>query len=107
MQFGYFSMPSHPPERSLKDGHEWDLQVIRWLDERPEVQRLLDEYAQFIGARITEHRAAHRRYLTLGVGCTGGQHRSVYLVERLVQRLAPEVPGLSRRHHSLDLPGRT
>ena len=84
-----------------------DPAVIRWLDERPEVQRLLDEYAQFIGARIAEHRAAHRRYLTLGIGCTGGQHRSVYLVERLVQRLAPEVPGLSRRHHSLDLPGRT
>ena len=33
MQFGYFTMPSHPPERSLKDGHDWDLQVIRWLDE--------------------------------------------------------------------------
>ena len=33
MEFGYFTMPSHPPERPLKDGHEWDLQVIRWLDE--------------------------------------------------------------------------
>ena len=33
MQFGYFTMPSHPPDRPLKDGHEWDLQVIRWLDE--------------------------------------------------------------------------
>lgn len=84
-----------------------DPAVVRWLDERPEVQRMLDEYAQFISARIAEHRAAHRRYLTLGIGCTGGQHRSVYLVEHLAQRLAPEVPGLSRRHHSLDLPGRT
>lgn len=84
-----------------------DPAVVRWLDERPEVQRMLDEYAQFISARIAEHRAAHRRYLTLGIGCTGGQHRSVYLVEHLVQRLAPDVPGLSRRHHSLDLPGRT
>ena len=84
-----------------------DPAVVRWLDERPEVQRMLDEYAQFISARIAEHRAAHRRYLTLGIGCTGGQHRSVYLVERLAQRLAPDVPGLSRRHHSLDLPGRT
>jgi alkanesulfonate monooxygenase SsuD/methylene tetrahydromethanopterin reductase-like flavin-dependent oxidoreductase (luciferase family) len=33
MELGYFTMPSHPPERPLKDGHEWDLQVIRWLDE--------------------------------------------------------------------------
>lgn len=33
MEFGYFSMPSHPPERPLKDGHEWDLQTLRWCDE--------------------------------------------------------------------------
>ena len=33
MEFGYFTMPSHPPERGLKDGHDWDLQTIRWLDE--------------------------------------------------------------------------
>jgi len=33
MQLGYFAMPSHPPERGLKDGHDWDLQVLRWLDE--------------------------------------------------------------------------
>lgn len=33
MQLGYFAMPSHPPERGLKAGHDWDLQVVRWLDE--------------------------------------------------------------------------
>jgi alkanesulfonate monooxygenase SsuD/methylene tetrahydromethanopterin reductase-like flavin-dependent oxidoreductase (luciferase family) len=33
MKLGYFSMPSHPPERGLKEGHDWDLQVLRWLDE--------------------------------------------------------------------------
>ena len=33
MEFGYFTMPSHPPERGLKDGHDWDLQTMRWLDE--------------------------------------------------------------------------
>lgn len=33
MKLGYFGMPSHPPERSFRDGFEWDLQVIRWLDE--------------------------------------------------------------------------
>jgi alkanesulfonate monooxygenase SsuD/methylene tetrahydromethanopterin reductase-like flavin-dependent oxidoreductase (luciferase family) len=33
MDVGLFTMPSHPPERSLYDGHQWDLQVLRWADE--------------------------------------------------------------------------
>jgi alkanesulfonate monooxygenase SsuD/methylene tetrahydromethanopterin reductase-like flavin-dependent oxidoreductase (luciferase family) len=33
MDFGLFLMPSHPPERSLADGHKWDLQVLKWADE--------------------------------------------------------------------------
>ena len=33
MEFGYFTMPSHPPERGLKAGHDWDLQTLRWVDE--------------------------------------------------------------------------
>lgn len=33
MEIGYFTMPSHPPERGLKDGHDWDLQTLRWCDE--------------------------------------------------------------------------
>ncbi len=33
MDIGFFSMPSHPPERDLREGHEWDLQTIRWGDE--------------------------------------------------------------------------
>jgi alkanesulfonate monooxygenase SsuD/methylene tetrahydromethanopterin reductase-like flavin-dependent oxidoreductase (luciferase family) len=33
MEFGYFTMPSHPPERGLKAGHDWDLQTFRWLDD--------------------------------------------------------------------------
>ncbi len=33
MQFGYFTMPSHPPERAPKDANDWDLQTLRWLDD--------------------------------------------------------------------------
>ena len=33
MEIGLFTMPSHPPERSLYDGQQWDLQVLRWADE--------------------------------------------------------------------------
>src|SRR5271166_6080062 len=33
MQYGLFTMPSHPPERGLFEGHRWDLQTLRWADE--------------------------------------------------------------------------
>src|SRR6266516_1824553 len=33
MQYGLFTMPSHPPERGLYEGHQWDLQTLRWADE--------------------------------------------------------------------------
>ena len=33
MQYGLFTMPSHPPECGLFDGHRWDLQTLRWADE--------------------------------------------------------------------------
>src|SRR4051794_21263351 len=33
MEIGYFTMPSYPPECGLKEGHEWDLEVLRWLDQ--------------------------------------------------------------------------
>src|SRR5260221_461108 len=33
MQYGLFTMPSHPPERPLYEGHRWDLQTLRWADE--------------------------------------------------------------------------
>jgi UPF0042 nucleotide-binding protein len=43
----------------------------------------------------------HRSYVTVAIGCTGGQHRSVYLVERLAVRFASQWPTL-RRHRELD-----
>ena len=33
MELGFFIMPSHPPERPLRQGHEFDLQALRWADE--------------------------------------------------------------------------
>jgi len=78
-----------------------DAPVIAFLDAEPAASKLLAELTDFITARIADHTAAQRRYLTLGIGCTGGQHRSVYLVEKLRERLAPKVAGLAVRHASL------
>jgi hypothetical protein len=75
--------------------------VVQYLDSQPQVQTLLAEYEEFIRARIGEYRGVRRRYITLGIGCTGGQHRSVYLVNRLTERLASQAPGIISRHSAL------
>ena len=70
-----------------------DADVIRFLEAQRSVPRLLDDILQFVAARIPEHQAANRRYLTIAIGCTGGRHRSVYLAERIAERLAQNYPG--------------
>lgn len=44
MQLGFFTMPSHPPERDLREGHEWDLQAMRWADELGYVEGWIGEH---------------------------------------------------------------
>jgi len=85
----------------LRDLTGLDRPVMDYLDAEATVARLLGEFEAFILARIEDHKRASRRYLTVGIGCTGGQHRSVYLVERLRLRLAGKVAGLTHRHSSL------
>ncbi len=78
-----------------------DPDVIRFLEAQRSVPRLLDDMLQFVAARIPEHQAANRRYLTVAIGCTGGRHRSVYLAERVAERLAQSYPVVAIRHNSL------
>jgi UPF0042 nucleotide-binding protein len=78
-----------------------DPEVVSYLQEQSPVQRLLEDIGDFVERRAAEHQVANRRYLTVAVGCTGGQHRSVYLVERLAARFAPLFPGLLARHSAL------
>ena len=75
--------------------------MIRFLEAEPAVARMIDDIAAFIEARIPEHTAANRRYLTVAVGCTGGQHRSVYIANRLVERFAAHHPHVAARHNEM------
>ena len=78
-----------------------DEPVQRFLGNQPGVQRFIDDVAQFLEARIPEHRNSNRRYLTAAIGCTGGQHRSVYIAERLAERFAARMPEVRVRHAAL------
>lgn len=91
--------PYWEPQLRPLSGH--DPEVIRFLEAEPAVARLIDDIGNFVAARIPEHTAANRRYLTAAVGCTGGQHRSVYIVNRLLERFSAHYPHVSARHNEL------
>jgi len=95
------SLPNPYWEPALRSLTGRDPEVIRYLESHASVARLIDDIGRFVAARIPEYQANSRGYLTVAVGCTGGQHRSVYIVDRLAARFAAEHPQVAARHCAL------
>ena len=95
------SLPNPYWEPSLRPLSGRDEAVVRFLQAQPGVAQFIEQVAQFIETRIPEHQAANRRYLTVAIGCTGGQHRSVFIADRLAERVAERWPQVAVRHSTL------
>jgi RNase adapter protein RapZ len=78
-----------------------DAPVAAYLEAQPEVAEMLMQIQQFLDRWLPSFEDDQRSYLTVAVGCTGGQHRSVYSVESLAQRFEDRVATLVR-HRELD-----
>ena len=87
--------PYWVPQLQVQNGK--DLDVISFLEAEPEVRSLLQDIILFIEHRIPLYEANNRAYLTVAVGCTGGQHRSVYLVEQLATHFMTRYTGVVAR----------
>jgi UPF0042 nucleotide-binding protein len=87
--------------RELRPQTGRDAAVAAYLESQPETGELLGQIEAFLRRWLPAFEAEPRGSLTVALGCTGGQHRSVYLVEQLVQRFANR-PGTLRRHRELD-----
>jgi len=77
-----------------------DEPVIRYLEQIPAVARMIEHIAEFLQSWLSHYVLESRSYLTVAIGCTGGQHRSVYIVEQLAARFRPSEHVLVR-HRSL------
>ena len=91
--------PHYEPELKRLTGR--DLAVTEFLQAQPEVDLMLHHIGHFLENWLDALARDHRSYVTVAIGCTGGQHRSVYLVERLAQRFAAEWVTL-KRHREID-----
>lgn len=78
-----------------------DAPVSDWLEQHDDVIKMRDEVGAFLEEWLPAFVRDHRSYLTVAIGCTGGQHRSVYLVEQLSRRFAPGWVTLTR-HREMD-----
>jgi UPF0042 nucleotide-binding protein len=78
-----------------------DSAVINFLQAQPKVQQMLDDLTGFLDNWIGQFAADNRSYLTIAVGCTGGQHRSVYIAEQLVQHFIQKQRDVLVRHREL------
>lgn len=65
-----------------------DQGIIKFLEEIPEVDRMVMDIRHFVSSWLPDYDKDNRSYLTIAIGCTGGQHRSVYFAERLAKEFA-------------------
>jgi UPF0042 nucleotide-binding protein len=82
-----------------------DAKVVRYLDRAKGTQEFLDHTLNLLRFLIPQYVREGKAYLTIGIGCTGGRHRSVYIVEVLARRFADREHVLVR-HRSTDLADR-
>jgi UPF0042 nucleotide-binding protein len=94
-------LPNPHYEPALRDLTGRDEPVAQFLRRHEDVQRMHLRIEAFLAEWLEPLARDHRSYVTVAIGCTGGQHRSVYLVEQLATAFAPRWPTL-RRHRELD-----
>ena len=74
-------LPNPHYEMELRPLTGRDVPVIAFLEAEPEVCRMREDIRQFVATWLPSYIRDNRNYLTVAIGCTGGQHRSVYLAE--------------------------
>ncbi|GAC1302812.1 MAG: RNase adapter RapZ [Steroidobacteraceae bacterium] len=102
--FDVRTLPNPYWEHSLRGLSGLDAAVKEYLAGHPSVDELCKALIAFLTDRIAEFARVNRSYLTIAVGCTGGQHRSVYIVERLADHFREGFPEVLTRHASLQAP---
>lgn len=76
-------LPNPHYDLSLRALTGKDAPVAAFLDAQPEVAVLRDDIRAFVEKWLPSFKGDNRSYLTVAIGCTGGQHRSVYIAEQL------------------------
>jgi UPF0042 nucleotide-binding protein len=94
-------LPNPHYETALRELTGRDAPVVAFLEQHAHVDQMYRHIEGFLGHWLEPLARDHRSYVTVAIGCTGGQHRSVYLVEKLAHSFSERWITL-KRHRELD-----
>jgi UPF0042 nucleotide-binding protein len=94
-------LPNPYWKQQLKNQTGNDEGVIQFLESQVEVASMLADIIGFLTRWIPQFQQNNRSYLTISIGCTGGQHRSVYLANRLYEHFSTQHPFVQVVHKEL------
>ena len=95
-------LPNPYWDNSLRSLTGLDDAVVAFLDYQEEVQEMCSDIEHFLQKWLPSFESNNRSYITVALGCTGGQHRSVYMCEKLGQIFSKQSSNVQVRHRELD-----
>ncbi len=98
--FDVRNLPNPHYDPALRPLTGRDAAVAQFLGASALVAAMIDDIAAFIRKWLPSFVADNRHYLTVAIGCTGGRHRSVYIVEELARRFSAH-PSVLVRHRAI------
>ena len=91
-------LPNPHWDHQLRNLTGFDQPVIDFLDNQPEVESMFNDIKDYLEKWLPAFENNNRSYITIGIGCTGGQHRSVYMAERLARFFGHDYNNVQVRH---------
>ncbi|HLL09848.1 MAG TPA: RNase adapter RapZ [Rubrivivax sp.] len=98
--FDVRALPNPYYDLALRPLSGLDGPVIDFLEAQPKVAEMYADIRDFIGKWLPSFKSDNRSYVTVALGCTGGQHRSVYMAQRLAQHFH-DTESVVLRHREL------
>lgn len=95
-------LPNPYWDKTLRGYSGRDKPVIEFLQEQSRVQEFFWQIKVFLHTWLPRFETDNRSYMTVAIGCTGGQHRSVFIAEQLASHFDKEHSKVSIRHRELD-----
>lgn len=94
-------LPNPHWEPQLRPLTGLDQPVIKFLEHQPEVIEMIADLRRFLETWLPRFEASDRSYLTVSIGCTGGQHRSVFIADALARHFGGMRDYVMARHREL------